>query len=74
MSYRTYIVGRGSDLLLLLLFEKGSHCIALASMELAVYIRLASNSEISLPLPCGFKGLYHYTQKYIFLSLRKGGR
>ena len=38
-------------LLLLLFFETGFLCVALAVLELTLKPRLASNSEIRLPLP-----------------------
>jgi hypothetical protein len=43
-------------------FETGFLCVALSVLELTLYNRLASNSEICLPLPpkAGIKGVHHH--------------
>jgi hypothetical protein len=49
--YDKYPRGWGLHGFLFLFFETGFLCIALAVLELTLYARLASNSEIHLPLP-----------------------
>jgi hypothetical protein len=45
-----------------LILETGFLCVAVAVLELTLKSRLASNSEICLPLPssAGIKGVYHH--------------